>query len=305
MVPTFDVSTVVDPARTRDHGTWTKLNAITEIERSEIVFFVDLMFGPDSYATEANALADFALARPAKCFFVLDHHPLPVSRLSRAPNVHAVYRRDVVDCTFGKASGLMVLAALLEKQKQPTRARAQRPEHAILVKGIMRAAAPGGPLPGEKLLALLHFERWAEIAWLGADAAVFHRLPRGRRVRDDAPSETLQELDNLAMQLLKANHHTRRNPVTYELESTSDWVPRTPDIRNCGSADLETIATVLELAAICLTDTPDSSFTEKELLAKAHELAGEGCNLRDIDIKIVLGKAGFLKKVGKGRLRLK
>ena len=123
MVPAFSVSTVVDPARTRDHRVWMRLEQFREIDVSEIVFFVDLMFAPASFVEEANALSTFAMERPATRFFVLDHHPLPLERLRRAPNLGAVYRSDVVDCTFGRTSWLMVIAALLEKQ--PTRAHAR------------------------------------------------------------------------------------------------------------------------------------------------------------------------------------
>jgi hypothetical protein len=89
---------------------------------SQSVFFVDLMFAPSSFEAEAEALVEFAKSRPEKQFFLLDHHPLPLRRLSRANNLHSVYRSDVVDCTFGHASWLMVIAALLEKQ--PTRPEA-------------------------------------------------------------------------------------------------------------------------------------------------------------------------------------
>src|SRR5262245_56261408 len=95
-VPGFNVSTVVDPDRTRDHKTWLKLDAIPEIETSDITLFVDLMFAPTSFAAEADALVDFVKQRPAKLFFVLDHHPLPGRLLRRASNLCPVYRSDVV-----------------------------------------------------------------------------------------------------------------------------------------------------------------------------------------------------------------
>src|SRR5258706_9790438 len=86
MVPTFNISTVVDPARTRDHRAWMRLRQIPEIDASEIIFFVDLMFAPASFIEEADALSAFAMERPGTLFFVLDHHPLPLERIRRAPN---------------------------------------------------------------------------------------------------------------------------------------------------------------------------------------------------------------------------
>lgn len=61
---------------------------------------------------------------------------------------------------------------------------------------------------------------------------------------------------------------------------------------------------LLELGAIYLTQGPDSTFTTEELLAEARRIGGDEIVLDEKDVRIVLGKAGFLKKEG-GRLRLK
>jgi hypothetical protein len=312
-VPTFDIATIVDPIRTRDHKTWTHLDAIPEIDAAEIIFFVDLMFAPMSFAAEADALVDFVTKRPTKQFFVLDHHPLPLRRLYRAPNLRPVYRPDVFDCTFGAASHLMVLAALLESQ--PSRVKAEKShDDVILARGIKRAAAPGGPLVGEKLLALIRHERWNELADLGRDDARFHRLPRGRRPIGDPLSVVLQNLDKLASSLIQSSStkrssalrdpHATRSPMSYDFESPTDHIP-TPNITPSDHRDLEAIVTLLELAAIRLTTTPQSEFTAEELIAEARRLGGYEIELDEGDIKIVLGKAGFLKKIPGGRLRLK
>ncbi|KAB2910495.1 MAG: hypothetical protein F9K40_02520 [Kofleriaceae bacterium] len=312
MVSTFDVTTVVDPKRTKDHRTWTKLDAIPEIESAEIVFFVDLMFAPSSFAVEAEALVEFVRARPMKTFFVLDHHPLPLRRLYRAPNLRPVYRPDVLDCTFGTASHMMVLAALLETQ--PTRAIAMKePTDEFVAKGIKRAAAPGGPLAGEKLLALLRYDRWSELEALGRDDPRFHRLPRGLRPAGDPISDLMSQLVALAGDLLESakkpppgpgEGHPARNPMSYDFETASNRAPPTPPITPSNRRDLEAIVTLLELAAICLTHAPDADFTTEQLLAEARRLGGEEIHLEENDVRIVLGKAGFLRKVG-GRLRLK
>jgi hypothetical protein len=277
-IATFDVSTVVDPARTRDHKTWLKLNAIPEIEPCDLVFFVDLMFAPPSFVAEADALVDFALKRPTKRFFVLDHHPLPLGRLCGAPNLRPVYRPDVFDCTFGRASRLMELAALLESQ--PTRVRARNPEQVVLVKGIRRAAAAGGPLSGAKLLALMRFERWDELAALGRDDPNFHRLVRGLRPASYPISELMIQLDKLATDLLEfspiagESYAGRGAGMTYDLDLDSDWTPPMVAIPTSNPRDLEAISTLVELAAIVLTHGPESSFTEDELFAQACDLGG-------------------------------
>jgi hypothetical protein len=307
MVPTFEVSTVVDTERTRDHRIWMNLERISEIETSEIVFFVDLMFAPPSFVAEAEALVGFVLQRRTKEFFLLDHHPLPLKRLSHAYNLHSVYRPDVVDCTFGHASWLMVIAALLEKQ--PTRIIANA-EQKLLAKGVKRAAAIGGPLAGDKLLTLMRFERWGELLELGRDDAIFHRLPRGRRPTNDPLSDLMHQLDRLATDLLQfppgagKPHLKRSAAISYDLDLVPSGVSPAPIITPSDPRDLEAIMTLLELAAISLTEDPDSSFTMQQLLERARELGGSEVRVDENDIKIVLGKAGFLKKEG-GRFRLK
>lgn len=317
MVSTFEVSTVVDPARTRDHHAWTKLDAIPEIERCDIVFFVDLMFAPTSFAAEAGALVEFATDRPQKRFFVMDHHPIPQRLLRRAPNLRPVYRPDVFDCTLGRASRLMVIAALIEKQ--PTRVRAERTaKDEILAKGIRRAAALGGPLPGEKLSALMRFDYWSALAELGEDDPLLHRLPRGRRAANESPPKLLSSLDKLATELLTGptvpgDRPPRRSPMSYDLQSVpvSDREPPEPRITNAGATDLEAIMTLIELAAISLTEDEDSDFTIEQLIEQARELAGDDFQLVEGDVKLVvktlLAKNGFLKrKKGRpGRLCLK
>jgi hypothetical protein len=307
MVPSFDVSTVVDPKRTKDHRIWMNLETLSEIETSEIVFFVDLMFAPPSFAAEAEALVDFALQRPTKEFFLLDHHPLPLKRLSRAWNLHSVYRPDVVDCTFGHASWLMVIAALLEKQ--PTRSIANA-EQLLLAKGVKRAAAIGGPLAGDKLLTLMRFECWGELMELGRDDATFHRLPRGRRPTKDPLSDLMHQLDRLATDLQLSSpgegitRLKRSVAMSYDLDLVPNGVSPAPIITPSDPRDLEAIMILLELAAISLTEDPDSSFSMEQLLERAREIGGSAVRVDENDLKIVLGKAGFLKKEG-GRFLLK
>lgn len=310
VVPSFDISLVVDPARTKDHKTWTRLDSIPEIDMAEIVFFVDLMFAPSSFFVEANALVQFVSERPRKRFFLMDHHPLPLRLLGRAPNLRSVYRPDVLDCTLGPASWLMIIAALLESQ--PTRAKeVKEPKHEVLAMGVRRAAAPGGPLAGDKLLALLRFDRWNDLEKLGQEDPARHRLPRGRRAMGDPKSDELIRLDQLATKLLKrdpshgtGNKTRERNTMSYDLEVAERSV-RLPPIPRAEPRDLEAIVMLLELAAIYLTQGPESTFTARELIDEARVIGGDGLQLDEADVKIVLGKAGFLRKNHGGRLSLK
>ncbi len=63
--------------------------------------------------------------------------------------------------------------------------------------------------------------------------------------------------------------------------------------------DLETIITMLEVAALSLTKQPGATFTEKDLIAAARAFAGRDIDIQEGDVKIVLQKQGFLKRVGK------
>lgn len=322
LVPTFHVSTIVDPERTKDHKTWTKLDAFPEIETAELVFFVDLMFAPASFTAEAEALVEFVSKRPAKRFFVLDHHPVPFRLLERAPNLRALYQRDVVDCTFGIPSWMMCIAALLEKQH--TRIGSLTTDtHKQLAEGIRRAAAPGGPLPGEKLLNLLRFECWDELVGLGLDDATNHRLPRGRRPRKWKASEPLRSLDELATKLVRSGKKpapgrrkaSTRRSMSYDLEIAREAISskavvaasasKTAARRPARSTDLEAIVMLLELAAISLTSSPGDTFTAEQLFDEARQLGGDEIVLDRSDVDIVLDKASFLKKQKKNVYQLK
>jgi hypothetical protein len=92
--------------------------------------------------------------------------------------------------------------------------------------------------------------------------------------------------------------------MSYDFETALDKSPPMPQIVRSDKRDLEAIVTLLELAAIYLTHTPDSDFTVEDLFAEARRIGGDELLLEESDVRIVLGKAGFLKKVG-SRLRLK
>lgn len=311
-IPGFDVSVLVDSERTKNHRTWTRLDALPEIEPCEIVFFVDLMFAPLSFAEEVDALVAFAEARPDKMFVVLDHHPLPLRLLYRAPNLRPVYRPDVVDCTFGPPSWMMVIAAMLEAQ--PTRSRKMRePGDKALAKGIRRAAVPGSRLAGAKLLALMRCGWWEELRALGEEDASFHPMPRGRRPAGAPTSALTLRLEEFANTLIHSREDpapargltSRRSPMSYDYDDAEGSSPFTSSITPSDPQDLEAIMTLLEISAVFLTDSPESVFTAHDLVAKAKDIAGDEVPLRVEDVNIVLGKAGFLMEVKAGRFQLK
>lgn len=310
----FDIKIVVDPARTKDHKAWTHLEAIEEIVGAEYVFFLDLMFAPASYAEEARALMHFARSYPEKRFFLIDHHPLPLQRLAAADNLRVMYRPDVAECAIGPRSGMMVVAALCEPQFSEAASEVKNSLHETLARGMKRAAALGGPLPGEKLLALLKADRWIDLLALGREDPKFHQLPRGRRARDQPQSETLAKLEENAVELLP-NPQGRRAHVT-NIQAKGTTMAYDVDVgkqelsydtgrynlqRNVPPSpkDLGVITTMLELAALSLTTAPGTTFTLEQLIREARDIAGGHTELREEDVKIVLKKARFVEKVGK------
>jgi hypothetical protein len=316
LLPDFNVTTVVDPNRTKDHKAWTKLDALTEIESADWVFFVDMMFAPASFIEEAGALVAFVQKRKDKRFFLLDHHPLPLRRLAEADNLRVMYRPEVFDCAIGPRSGMMVVAALCEGQKNNV-AEIKEPVHDAMTKAVRRAAALGGPLPGAKLSALMRSNCWAELLELGEEDNEFHRLPRGRRSLKSTRSQVLDSLELKASSLLasgkeRSGKEKRSKAMSYDVDISDErfvvqgthrqrQTKNTPPIQG---RDLETILTVLEIAAMSLTKTPDSTFTSADLIREAKKIAGEKIDIREDDIAIVMSKQGFLTKVGR-ELRLR
>lgn len=92
--------------------------------------------------------------------------------------------------------------------------------------------------------------------------------------------------------------------MSYDFDAASDRTPPTPHFERSHRRDLEVIVTLLELAAICLTTGPDATFTKKQLIAEARRIGGDDIDLDEDDVKNVLGRPGFLKKVD-GKLAMK
>lgn len=307
-IKSFKVKTVVDPNRTRDHKAWLHLDAFTEIKTADMVFFVDLMFAPASFAQESQALVDFVSYYADKRFFLFDHHPLPLGRLEAARNLRVIYRPEVFDCALGPRSGMMVVAALCEKQRRQVE-DVTTAQHEVLAEGMRRAAALGGNLPGEKLLALLRANCWDVLLELGEEAREQHRLPRGRRpTGKDSPM--LRRLDRAASELLRTGAKPGSKAMSYDLDVSSQRYSyeggrRARETNKVASGrDLEAIVTLLEVAALSLTTEEGATFSRDRLIKEARDIGGPEIELHDEDIDIVLTKQSFLTKVGK-ELRLR
>lgn len=307
-VKSFDVDVVVDPNRTKDHKTWLHLDQFNEIDRADYVFFVDLMFAPATYAAEARALTAFVQSKPQKRFFLVDHHPLPLSRLEAADNLRVVYRSDVAECVIGPRTGMMVVAALCEPQPSEVAKSVKEPLHQELAYGMRRAAVLGGPLEGKKLSVLLQADRWDGLLELSHDDRKFHPMPRGRRPKNAPLSRAMKSLEQDASDLLaqrprevklKARTQMAADVATTELAYDTG---RPLLQRNAPSSpkDLGVIATLLEVAALSLTTELGKVLTIDELIQEAQEFGGEDVTFDKNDVKIVLHKVGFLKKVAGG-----
>jgi hypothetical protein len=310
-IPTFDVRVVVDPKRTQSHKAWLHLDSLRqEIEPADIVFFVDMMFGPVSYVSETQALVKLANLYTRKRFFVMDHHPLPQRRLSAAGNIRVAYRPNVADCTFGPRSGLMVLAALCEKQDRQVE-EILTPDYRTLVLGLRRAAAPGGGLAGPTLLNLLQADRWDLIFAVGKEDKASHQNVRGIRLARSEPSPALavaaaagqEKSPSIRRQKSQyRNVDSSGGPMPFDVGAERfvlDASEEAPILRNAPilTRDLEAIVTLLEVAAISLTNTPDATFSRGELISEAREIAGTGIEFDERDVDVVLEKATFVKAI--------
>lgn len=77
--------------------------------------------------------------------------------------------------------------------------------------------------------------------------------------------------------------HDRAMAEQRKAAAIADGTYRAPDGR-----DLETIVTLLELAAIELSDAPGKRFTFDALMAEARRYGGDEIELRECDVALVL-----------------
>lgn len=90
--------------------------------------------------------------------------------------------------------------------------------------------------------------------------------------------------------------------MSYDVDPNS--ISPTREFSPAHPRDLETIVTILELAAIYLTDTPEATVSREEIVAEALRIGGEEVPLDETDVRIVLNASRFLVREG-SRLRLK
>ena len=93
--------------------------------------------------------------------------------------------------------------------------------------------------------------------------------------------------------------------MSYDFDGVEDRSPPKVTDYKADPKDLETIVTVLILAAIWLTPAPDTIFTLQELLKQVRDLCGEDLLINEKDIMIVLANSSFLKKLSGQRFTLK
>lgn len=92
--------------------------------------------------------------------------------------------------------------------------------------------------------------------------------------------------------------------MSYDFDAASDRSPPIVATFKPEPRDLETIVTLMQLAALELTPDKGAEFTEAQLMASMRDFAGDDCALDAADVRIVLAHASFLKKKD-GRYTLK
>jgi hypothetical protein len=207
---------------------------------------------------------------------------------------------------------MMVVAALCEHQPEEV-ADVKSPVHGALCVGMRRAAAAGGPLAGNKLLAFLSADRWDVLLRLGEEDRTQHKLHRGVRSLNAPLSQALEDSDKTATELMnRSGNFTRATTMSYDAdieneELTYEGGVRVPrkTAKDAAATDLGVIVTLLEVAALSLTPKPGTTFSFEQLVGEARELGGEHLELNEKDVKNVLKKARFVKKTGKGHYFLK
>jgi hypothetical protein len=87
--------------------------------------------------------------------------------------------------------------------------------------------------------------------------------------------------------------------MSYDFDSASDRDPPRVSTPPMHSTDLEAIVTLLDLAAIYLTPSPNTLFSFEALLAQAREISGPDLVLAERDVRIVLPFMKTIRKRGR------
>jgi hypothetical protein len=93
--------------------------------------------------------------------------------------------------------------------------------------------------------------------------------------------------------------------MSYDFDGLEDKSPPKVTDFKPDPKDLETIVTMLQLAAIWLTPTAGTIFTLSQLLDQIRQLCGDELIIDEKDIMIVLANSSFLKKEPGKRFSLK
>lgn len=93
--------------------------------------------------------------------------------------------------------------------------------------------------------------------------------------------------------------------VTSESSEFSYSGPRQHRNTPTPKRDLEVLVTLLEIAALSLTDNPDSQFTKDELFKEVRGLAGGEYLVQSVDLETVIKGCSFLHKTGNGKMALR
>ena len=94
--------------------------------------------------------------------------------------------------------------------------------------------------------------------------------------------------------------------MSFDFDGSKDRLPPTVEPKPSRPDDLEAIVVLLELAAIMLTTSPESTFTVRELLTEFGLCGGYEFGVAECDVMNVLQHQRFMESVDGGtRLKLK
>ena len=84
-----------------------------------------------------------------------------------------------------------------------------------------------------------------------------------------------------------------------------EWAAMRGPIAQADPRDLETLVSLLEMAAVLLTTIAGREFTRAQLFAEARACAGPDVELVEVDLDLVLSGCKFIDKRAGGRLALR
>jgi hypothetical protein len=158
-------------------------------------------------------------------------------------------------------------------------------------------------------MELLRADRWDVLYAIGEDDDAYHRLVRGRRVASTPKSKVFAEAE-LVAEYARESFLNEKMPLSTARSGRNESMPYdvamerivhedqdSSHLKNepVASKDLEALVTLLEVAALSLSETPESTFSRDELIQEARAMAGSEFEIDERDAKIVLEKATFIR----------